>query len=157
MRIHHAAERHHIAVGRGAADVAVAAHGVERNLRELRAQLVRVTAVIAKVDDDIRAHPAHTFAHERGQTMGIGKELGPLGIVVNGIAPGETATEILRQREEVLKLGKRYGMACDILDEEVPAKGSYRTLLSSLIMLGMVLLSGLKILPLLNDSPEASE
>ena len=39
----------------------------------------------------------------RGMTMGIGKELAPLGIVVNGIAPGETATEILHQREGDVK------------------------------------------------------
>lgn len=39
----------------------------------------------------------------RGMTMGIGKELAPLGIVVNGIAPGETATEILHQREGDIK------------------------------------------------------
>ena len=39
----------------------------------------------------------------RGMTMGIGKQLASLGIVVNGIAPGETATEILRQREGDIK------------------------------------------------------
>ena len=38
-----------------------------------------------------------------GVTMGIGKQLASLGIVVNGIAPGETATEILRQREGDIK------------------------------------------------------
>lgn len=78
------------------------------------------------------------------------------GEVVNSVTPDEflMGGDVLiftGQREEVLKLGKRYGMACDILDEEVPAKGSYRTLLSSLIMLGMVLLSGLKVLPLLTS------
>lgn len=40
----------------------------------------------------------------RGMTMGIGKELAPLGIVVNGIAPGETATGILRQPEGTRKM-----------------------------------------------------
>lgn len=39
----------------------------------------------------------------RGMTMGIGKQLASLGIVVNGIAPGETATKILRQREGDIK------------------------------------------------------
>lgn len=39
----------------------------------------------------------------RGMTMGAGKELAPYGIVVNGIAPGETATEILRQKEGEIK------------------------------------------------------
>lgn len=34
---------------------------------------------------------------------GAGKELAPLGITVNGIAPGETATEILRQSEGNIK------------------------------------------------------
>ena len=35
----------------------------------------------------------------RGLTVGLGKELSKYGIVLNGIAPGETATEILRQKE----------------------------------------------------------
>ena len=39
----------------------------------------------------------------RGMTMGVGKELAPIGIVVNGIAPGETATEILHQEEGIIK------------------------------------------------------
>lgn len=39
----------------------------------------------------------------RAMTMGIGRELAPFGIVVNGIAPGETATEILRQKEGNVK------------------------------------------------------
>lgn len=39
----------------------------------------------------------------RGMTMGIGKRLAELGIVVNGIAPGETATEILLQKEDEVK------------------------------------------------------
>ena len=39
----------------------------------------------------------------RGITVGAGRELAPLGIVVNGISPGETSTEILHQREGDLK------------------------------------------------------
>ena len=39
----------------------------------------------------------------RGMTMGAGKELAGYGIVVNGLAPGETATEILHQEEGVVK------------------------------------------------------
>lgn len=39
----------------------------------------------------------------RGMTMGAGKELAPFGIVVNGVAPGETATEILCQKEDEIK------------------------------------------------------
>ena len=39
----------------------------------------------------------------RGLTMGAGKSLAALGIVVNGIAPGETATEILHQEEGIAK------------------------------------------------------
>lgn len=53
-------------------------------------------------------------------------------------------------RKEVVALGKRYGMkhTSSELDEEI--KGGGYTLLSSLIMLGMVLLSAFDILPLLN-------
>jgi len=39
----------------------------------------------------------------RGMTMGLGRRLAYEGIVLNGIAPGETATEILRQKEGVIK------------------------------------------------------
>ena len=39
----------------------------------------------------------------RGMTLGLAKVLGPQGIVVNAIAPGETATEILRQQEGEVK------------------------------------------------------
>lgn len=35
----------------------------------------------------------------RGMIYGAAKELAPHGICVNGVAPGETATEILRQKE----------------------------------------------------------
>ncbi len=35
----------------------------------------------------------------RGMTMGIAKNVARHGIIVNGIAPGETATEIFRQKE----------------------------------------------------------
>lgn len=78
------------------------------------------------------------------------------GEVVNRVEPDEflMGGDVLiftGKREEVLRLGRRYGMACDKLDEEVPAQGSYRTLLSGLIMLGMVLLSAFKVLPLLTS------
>lgn len=39
----------------------------------------------------------------RGMTEGLGKLLASYGIVLNGIAPGETATEILRQKEGIVK------------------------------------------------------
>ncbi len=39
----------------------------------------------------------------RGMTMGAGRELAAYGIVVNGLAPGETATEIIHQEEGVVK------------------------------------------------------
>lgn len=55
------------------------------------------------------------------------------------------------KREDVLSLSKRYGLHCDILDREVQVEGSYKTLLSSLIMLAMVLLSAFDVLPLLNS------
>lgn len=35
----------------------------------------------------------------RGMTYGASLEAAPYGIIINGIAPGETATEILRQKE----------------------------------------------------------
>ncbi len=35
----------------------------------------------------------------RGMTMGVAKEIAKYGIVLNGVAPGQTATEILRQKE----------------------------------------------------------
>lgn len=34
-----------------------------------------------------------------GLTKGLAKRLAPYGIILNGVAPGETATEILRQKE----------------------------------------------------------
>lgn len=47
----------------------------------------------------------------RGMTMGIARELAPYGIVLNGIAPGETATEILRQKEgEIKKISSPRGI-----------------------------------------------
>lgn len=36
-----------------------------------------------------------------GLTRGLAKRLAPYGIILNGVAPGETATEILRQEEGV--------------------------------------------------------
>ena len=78
------------------------------------------------------------------------------GEVVSHIEPDEflMGGDVLiftGQREEVLKLGKHYGMACDKLDEDVPAVGSFRPLLSSLIMVCIVLLSAFNILPLLTS------
>lgn len=47
----------------------------------------------------------------RGMTMGVAKELAPFGIVLNGIAPGETATEILCQKEwDVKKIASPRGV-----------------------------------------------
>ena len=56
-----------------------------------------------------------------GFTKGIAKRLAPLGIIMNGIAPGETATEILRQKEGEEKIidsprGKR-AMPKEIAEE----------------------------------------
>lgn len=52
-------------------------------------------------------------------------------------------------REDVMAIGKRYGMKHSSLEEEETKSGAY-TLLSSLIMLAMVTLSALDILPLLH-------
>lgn len=47
----------------------------------------------------------------RGMTMGAGAELAPFGIVVNAVAPGETATEILHQKEgEIKKINSPRGI-----------------------------------------------
>lgn len=42
----------------------------------------------------------------RGMTSGIAKNIAKYGIVLNGVAPGETATEILRQKEGERRLNK---------------------------------------------------
>lgn len=45
-----------------------------------------------------------------GLTKGLAKRLAPHGIILNGVAPGETATEILRQKEgEPHKIGSPRG------------------------------------------------
>ena len=76
--------------------------------------------------------------------------------VVNRIDPDEFLMGVdtlifTGQREEVLMLGRRYGMTCNKLDEEQPAQSSFRTLYAALIMMGMVLLSALNVLPLLTS------
>lgn len=53
-------------------------------------------------------------------------------------------------REEVLTLGHKLGMQCNLLDENVSQNSGFKTLLSSLIMMGMVLLSAFNVLPLIN-------
>lgn len=53
-------------------------------------------------------------------------------------------------KREVLEIGRKMGMKCDAIDEGIEAKQGFRTLLSSLIMIGMVLLSAFNVLPLLN-------
>ena len=78
------------------------------------------------------------------------------GEVVNRIDPDEflmggDTLIFTGQREEVLMLGRRYGMTCNKLDEEQPAQSSFRTLYAALIMMGMVLLSALNVLPLLTS------
>lgn len=78
------------------------------------------------------------------------------GEVVNRIEPDEflmggDTLIFTGQREEVLMLGRRYGMTCNKLDEEQPAQSSFRTLYAALIMMGMVLLSALNVLPLLTS------
>lgn len=53
-------------------------------------------------------------------------------------------------RKEVLAIGRNLNMDCDIMDREPEQQQGLRTLLSSMIMLGMVLLSAFDILPLLH-------
>ena len=53
-------------------------------------------------------------------------------------------------KSAVLGIGKKLGMECDPLDREEDIQIGTRTILSSVIMLGMVLLSAFNILPLLN-------
>lgn len=52
-------------------------------------------------------------------------------------------------RNEVLAIGRNLHMDCDIMDREPEQQQGFRTLLSSMIMLGMVLLSAFDVLPLL--------
>ncbi len=56
----------------------------------------------------------------RGMTLGIARTLAPYKIIVNAVAPGETATEILRQTEGVeTKMNSPRGiraMPCEIAD-----------------------------------------
>lgn len=53
-------------------------------------------------------------------------------------------------KSAVLGIGKKLGMECDPLDREEDIHIGTRTILSSVIMLGMVLLSAFNVLPLLN-------
>lgn len=55
------------------------------------------------------------------------------------------------EKKNVLELGEHLGMECDFLDREPEVKQGYRTLLSSVIMISMVLLSAFNVLPLLNS------
>ena len=52
-------------------------------------------------------------------------------------------------KNEVLALGRNLNMECDMMDREPEQKQGFRTFLSSMIMLGMVLLSAFDVLPLL--------
>lgn len=54
-------------------------------------------------------------------------------------------------RKEILAIGKNLNMDCDIMDREPEQQQGFRTFLSSMIMLGMVLLSAFDILSLLKS------
>lgn len=54
-------------------------------------------------------------------------------------------------QEEILQIGRRLGLECELLDKEPETKQGFKTLLSGLIMIGMTLLSAFEILPLLNS------
>lgn len=55
----------------------------------------------------------------RGMTYGLGKTLAPYGIVVNGVAPGATATDMMRwsegmSMERLSHPNRRFGYPCEI-------------------------------------------
>ena len=53
----------------------------------------------------------------RGLTEGLGKLLAKYSIVLNGIAPGETATEIIKQKEgEIKKIDSPRGVQASPLE-----------------------------------------
>lgn len=54
-------------------------------------------------------------------------------------------------RKEILGIGEKHGMECDIIYREQEDGIGKRTILSSLIMIGMVVLSALNVLTLLNS------
>lgn len=54
-------------------------------------------------------------------------------------------------RNTVLQIGRNHGMECDMLDRTIEPQQGGRSLLSSCIMLGMVVLSAFNIVPLLNS------
>lgn len=53
--------------------------------------------------------------------------------------------------DSILQLGKSLGMECNILDKDNEVNIGTRTIVSSAIMIGMVMLSALKVMPLLNS------
>lgn len=53
-------------------------------------------------------------------------------------------------QKDVAEIGKKHGMKYDSIDEEEEVKTGWPTLLSALIMMGMVLLSAFDVLPMLN-------
>lgn len=54
-------------------------------------------------------------------------------------------------RNEILEIGKRLGMECELLDKEPEMNQGYKTAISSLILIGMAMLSAFNIMPLLNS------
>ena len=69
----HAAELDHGRIRRGRHDIAVAAHDMERQLREGLAQRVGVAGIVAQVDKDVRLQRAHRLQHAGGVPVRIGK------------------------------------------------------------------------------------
>ena len=73
-----------------------------------------------------------------GLTKGLAKKLAPHGILLNGVAPGETATEILRQKE-----GERHAIPSPRGERAMPAEiaEAIYFLAGSQNIIGAVLLS----------------
>lgn len=74
------------------------------------------------------------------------------GVVVNDIQSdeflmGHDTLVLSGDKSLILEIAKRYSLECALIDKEI--KTSYKTLLSSLIMIAMVVLSALEIMPLL--------
>lgn len=55
-------------------------------------------------------------------------------------------------KREIVDLGGKLGLECDAIDQDMEEKQGFRTLLSTLIMIGMVMLSAFNVMPLLTCS-----
>lgn len=88
----HGAERDDVGVGCVGGDIAVAAHGVERYLREFLAQDRGVAGVVAEMDYQVGAAARHGLDHKRGVAVSVGKN-GSFHHVFSFVIIIETAPE----------------------------------------------------------------